>query len=271
MSATDLERRLADALRQQADDVMAEADTQARHRDLMRALRRSSRDDDVPGLHPSRSPRRAWVAGLAAAAAVALVVGLSTLLPLRTTEQGGPVNAPEPSAVRVARDFVDAFAAFDRDRAAAYLSDDAELHLWATRTGEDVWRRGNRWLEAVGSQIILTSCQLTGTSALGTLVECAFSWHALHSDELGFAPNTGGLFMFTVNDDLIVFARQSGASDVFDVEVWQPFAEWVKATHPEDAPQMYADWPSQGYESLTPRSIALWEELSREWAQGQRR
>lgn len=271
MSATDLERRLAEALRRQADEVIAEADTQARHHDLMRELRRVARHDEVPRVEPSRSRRRAWVAGVAAAAAVALVVGLSTLLPVRTPEHDGPVNAPEPSAVRVARDFVDAFASFDRARAASLLSDDAELHLWAKPTGEDAWRLGNRWLQAVGARFILSSCELTGTSALGTLVDCAFSWHALRSDELGHGPYAGGLFTFTVAHDEIVWARQSASSDEFDRDVWQPFADWVRETHPEDAREMYADWPNQGYESLTPRSIELWRELTREWVRELRR
>lgn len=276
MSTTDLERRLADALREQADEVIAGADTQGRHRDLMRELRHESARHhaprrDVSRIEPSRPVWRVWAAGLAAAAAVALVVSLPALLPRPTEDRESPARIPEVSAIRVARDFVDAFASFDRERAASYLADDAELHIWPTRVGEDAWRIGNRWLEAVGGQVILNSCQLTGTSALGTLVECAFDWHALHSAELGYEPNPGGLFMFTVDDDMIVWARQSGASDVFDLQVWQPFADWVLETHPEAAPAMYADWPNQGYESLTPRSIELWGELSREWVREQRR
>jgi len=270
MSATDLERRLADALRQQADEVMTEADTQARHQELMREIRRVSRHDDVPRVEPSGSPRRAWVVGLAAAV-VALVVGLSTLMPVRTTEQDGPVGAPEPSAVRVARDFVDAFASFDIERAESLLADDAEVHIWSTSTGKDVWRQGFRWLEAVGAKLILHSCRLTGASALGTLVECAFDWQTLHSEELGYGPYVGGLFMFTVDDEKVVWVRQSSASDQFGVEMWDPFAAWVRRTHPEAAPVMYADWPDQRWESLTPRSIELWEELSREWVQEQGR
>lgn len=274
MSATDLERRLADALRQHADEVIAEADTQARHGDLMRELRqlrRSSRDHEVLRVQPSRSPRRSWVVGLAAAAAVALVVGLSTLLPQQADDPQVVAPAADASALRVARDFVDAFASFDVERAESLLAEDAETHIWSTRTGEDVWRQGFRWLEAVGAKTILHSCRLTGTSALGTLVECAFDWHTLYSEKLGYGPYVGGLFMFTVDDGKVVWVRQSSMSDQFGVEMWQPFAKWVKATHPENAPQMYADWPNQGYESLTPHSIELWRELSREWVRAQRR
>lgn len=274
MSATDLERRLADALRQHADEVIAEADTQARHGDLMRELRqlrRSSRDDEVPRVQPSRSPRRSWVVGLAAAAAVALVVGLSTLLPQRADDPQVVAPAADASALRVARDFVDAFASFDVERAESLLAEDAETHIWSTRTGEDVWRQGFRWLEAVGARTILHSCRLTGTSALGTLVECAFDWHTLYSEKLGYGPYVGGLFMFTVDNGKVVWVRQSSMSDQFGVEMWQPFAKWVKVTHPEDAPMMYADWPEQSWESLTPRSIELWRELSREWVREQRR
>ena len=271
MTATDLERRLADTLRRGADEVIATADTHTRHQELMRELRREPRDDRPPRPAPSRSGWRAWTVGVAAAAAVAAVVSLPALVPRQTEDRESPARVPEPSAIRVARDFVDAFASFDRVRAASLIAEDAELHIWTDRTGADVWRQGLRWLEAVGARVILRSCELEGSARLGTLVECAFDWHVLHSDELGYDPFVGGLFMFYVDDDRIVWARQSGASDVFGVEVWDPFAAWVRETHPEDAPEMYADWPSQGYEALTPRSIELWRELSREWVQEQRR
>jgi hypothetical protein len=279
MSATDLERRLADALRQQADEVMAEADTQARHHDLMRELRRESRSDsrsesrldDLSQGAPSPRARRAWAVGLAAAAAVAAVVALPAVLPQQTEDREGPARGPETSAVRVAREFVDAFASFDRERAASYLADDAELHVWTTQVGEDVWWQGNRWLEAVGGRIILISCRPNGTSALGDLAECAFEWHSLHSEQLGYDPYAGGLFSFYVDDEEIVWARQSSQSDSFHEELWAPFADWIERTHPEAGPRMYEDWPRMDWESLTPRAIALWEGLSREWVQEQLR
>lgn len=284
--STDLERRLAEALRRQADEVIAGAETQARHRDLMRQIGREARGQRWRGapLHqtpsrdwswdePPRSGKRAWTVVVAAAAAVTaiLAVSLPTLLAPQTTQRQTVTLAPEASALRVARDFIDAFASFDRERAGSLLADDAEVHIWATRTGEDVWRRGNRWLEAVDAKTILLSCQVTGASALGTLVECAFNWHTLHSEKLGYGPYVGGLFMFTVDDGKVVWVRQSSASDEFGAKVWTPFAEWVRERHPGAASVMYADWPDQGWESLSPRSIELWEELSREWVREQRR
>lgn len=281
---TDLERRLTDALRQQAEEVMAEPRTQERHHALMLEIGREARRERWHHPHPTALPdrsrdgsagrrARAWTVALAAAASVTAIVAVSlpTLLAPQTSERTTVTTEPEASAVRVARDFFDAFASFDRERAASLLADDADVRIWKTRTGEDVWREGNRWLEAVDSKTILLSCQLTGSSALGTLVECAFDWHSLHSEDLGYGPYVGGMFMFTVDDDEVVAVRQSSFSEAFGAEMWGPFADWVARNHPDAGPVMYADWPDQNWESLTSRSIELWRELSREWMREQRR
>jgi len=258
--STDLERRLADVLQRRADEAMAGTDTQARHGDLLRELR-----DETSG-----PAWRTWTAGVAAAAAAAAVVAVSvpSVLPSRTNDGDAPAGEPETPAVRVASEFFDAFRSFDRERAASYLAEDADLQIWVLRSGEDAWRRGNRWLEAAGWDPTLLSCEQTGTSALGTYVECAFDYHALHSEQLGRGPYVGALFRCTVDEGEIVAARMSGSSPEFGEEMWDPFAEWLNKTYPDQAAVMYEE-PEQEWESLHPRSIELWRELSLEWAQEQ--
>jgi hypothetical protein len=40
--------------------------------------------------------------------------------------------------------------------------------------------------------------------------------------------------------------------------MWEPFAHWVAETYPEDAAQMYKDWPGQTEQATDQRSAELW-------------
>jgi hypothetical protein len=48
--------------------------------------------------------------------------------------------------------------------------------------------------------------------------------------------------------------------------MWEPFADWVFAAHPEDLKVMYTGGGTEV--RLTEESIRLWEQRSREYADG---
>jgi hypothetical protein len=50
--------------------------------------------------------------------------------------------------------------------------------------------------------------------------------------------------------------------------MWEPFAEWVSTNHPEDVAAMYKG-DFRDYQ-LTPESIRLWEQHTREYVKAVR-
>ena len=209
----------------------------------------------------ARRRRRAWIAGglVAAAAATALIVWRPGL--------GSDKADPEPvgqeqRAEQTATAFVEAFGDFDPDRAATYLAENAELTIWEDELGNDHWRRGNRWLQAAGTQILLDKCQALWTTGPATYVSCAFDMHALGSEQLGRGPYPDNAFSLTVNDGEIVDASMTLASrsNGFSEEMWRPFAKWMVRTYPVDAAVMYYNYPKTDWAHETPRSFELWRQ-----------
>lgn len=258
MSTPELERRLTAVLKQHAEDAMNETHTEERLQTLVADAEREQ-----------RRRRRTWVAGGLAAAAVAVGVLWASNLVGGETDTAVPAQAP--SAEEVATSFLDAYASFDRAGAASYLADVNYLSIWSGPGGVDAWRDGNRWFEAIGFKMLNESCTERATTSIGTEVRCTFDYHAIRSDELGRGPFTGSVFTFTIKDGEVAGAVQEleFQGNGFSTQMWEPFAAWVSETHPEDAAIMYADWPSQSLESLTPRSIALWEKQTRNYVEAQ--
>ena len=117
MSTPELERRLGEVLRQHAEDAMDSTDTQTRFEELEHDLRRNR-----------PRTRIGWVA--AAAAAAAVIAALVVVDASRDDGSGTPAGpVDEGAATELASDFVDAVAAYDADRAASYLADDARIEL----------------------------------------------------------------------------------------------------------------------------------------------
>jgi hypothetical protein len=259
VTTSELERRLTALLKQHAEDAMNSTRTE-QQLDILAAGVEQER----------RRRRRNWAAGglAAAAATVGLVLWASNL----GAETDTAVPAQQP-AVEVATSFLAAYASFDRDEAESYLADDAFLDIWQGAGGVEAWREGNRWFEAIGFKMENESCMEQETSSAGTQVRCTYDFHAIRSDELELGPFSGSFFTFTVQDGEIVSADQEleflGSGDGFSARMWEPFANWVARTHPEDAAIMYADWPSQQLESLTPRSIELWEKQTKNYVAAQ--
>lgn len=256
MTPSDLERRLAALLHEHAEDAMHDTDTEERLETLL-----------IGAEQDTRRRRRVWAAGaLAAAAVTAAVIAWAPGL-------GGDGKEAAPDiatgtayqAERVATRFVTAYASFDRTEAAGYLADSV--------AGFDGWRRENRWFEAVGFRMLLDPCRAQGESSSRDIrVVCPYDYDALRSDALARGPFTGSSFVATVRDGRIVTADLGLAyeNNGFSARMWEPFAVWVSKNHPEDAADMYADWPSTTLAAHTPRSDRLWRRYSLEYVKHQR-
>ncbi len=196
MSTSELECRLGDVLQRHAEDAMNSTNTEE---ELERLLDDTGRS--------ARRRHRAWIAGGLVVAAAVIVwrpdLGSDKADPNRWTRNNGPSR---PGG------FVEAFADFDPDRAATYLASGADLTIWTDQLGNDHWRRGNRWLQAAGTQIRLDSCDALWTSGPGTHVSCVLDLEGLGSEQLGRGPYPDNTFTLTINDGEIVDASMELAS-----------------------------------------------------------
>jgi hypothetical protein len=178
---------------------------------------------------------------------------------------------PATAAEGVAMGFVDAYGAFDADRALAYLPEEAlatghtpVIGAWES---PDRFRRELRLLAASGFKQMVTGCDEQDVTDLGVSVRCDFDLHEIRSDEIGFGPYTGNYWQLTVRDGKVTSAASSWPflANGSSKEMWEPFRQWVESVYPEDAAVMYLG-PSVGQgPAITDESIRLWEQRSREW------
>lgn len=198
-------------------------------------------------------------------AAIAMIVatrgGRDATIPAGDPGTSSPVG---PTAVEVATGFVEAFGAFDADRAIAYLADDVDLSQLDAKTVE-AFPLELSLFEAMGYQQTLAEpCRETGTSASGTAVRCPIDWHAIRSAEIGLGPYPG-YWDLTVRDGEIARAQLDFNIDEFSPQMWEPFAAWVAREHPRSGDVMY-DPPYTNF-ALTEQSIRLWERRTREYVE----
>ena len=182
---------------------------------------------------------------------------------------GAPEEAPDATARDVASRFLEAFGAFDADRAIDYLAEDAEISALLIGTAsvegaEEELRLNLSMLEAQSYEQRLGSCEQTGTLAFGTGVRCQFDFHLLGSDEIGRGPYSGSYFELTVRDGEVVQGSVSYEIEEFSPEMWEPFADWVSTTYPYDAAEMYTDGSYTGVR-ISEASIRLWGRHVREY------
>jgi hypothetical protein len=201
-----------------------------------------------------RWSERKMIGALAAAAVVALVL-IAALLIIQSRDE-----APATDQAGVATGFLEAYGAFDVEKARTYLADDATI---ASMTAQDDLRLLLSYLEATGYQQILNSCEEVGNAGSGN-VHCTFRFHALRSSELGRGPFGGSSFDLVVRDGKVVRATQIWEVEKFSPQVWEPFANWVSKAHPKDAAVMYED-ETQSSVQLTRKSIRLWKLRTQEY------
>jgi hypothetical protein len=211
-----------------------------------------------------KAKRNKKVGAVAAAAAIGLVA-VAWILATRGEQDAGtpPNEAAGATAEEVATGFLEAYGAFDADRAYTYLADDADISGLGVVGTQKEFRRFIAWLEAEGYKQMLDPCEELASSPSGTLVRCAFDFHALGSDQIGLGPYSGSTFLLNVRDGEIVRASLSWDIDEFSPQMWEPFAEWVSATYPRDFAVMYTDGGSNF--RLTEESIRLWERHTRQY------
>ena len=199
---------------------------------------------------------------------------------------GSGTSANEPAvdaaAEKVATSFLEAYGAFDVEQAITYLSDDADISGLISSVGSlqdsvgsqdaagslKAFRLLVSFLEAEAYKQMLHSCEEVGSSASGTDLRCPFDFHAIRSDEIGLGPFSGSYFDLTVGDGEVVRASTTWDIGEFSPQMWEPFADWVFAAYPEDLKVMYTGGGT-GVQ-LTEESIRLWEQRSREYADGAR-
>ena len=190
-----------------------------------------------------------------AVAAVALIVG-------NWERQGATTPATGMTAEEIATGFVEAYGAFDADRAISYFAEDVDLSGWGGSV--EGLQQTVALFRAIGYEQTLDSCQETSNSAVGTGVHCTFDYQNLRSDELGVGPFSGGSFDITVRDGTIVRVSGRLAIGKFSPQVWEPFAAWVSKAYPKDVAVMYTDGTLSDWR-LTEQSIRLWERHTKEY------
>jgi hypothetical protein len=177
-------------------------------------------------------------------------------------------TAADP-AVDVAQGFVDAYGAFDTERAMTYLADAADVRGLVRAYNEELEGTMDQlplvlaWLEAIGHEQMLDSCAEQSSSAAGLVLRCTYDFHSFGSDERGLGPYHGSFFDLTVRDGEIVRAAGNVEISEFSPQMWEPFFYWMDANHPDDAEVMYI--PSGNGARFTEESIRLWEQHIREY------
>lgn len=205
-----------------------------------------------------RPSSRAVLAG-AAAAALILIGGIVVL---SNTDVTAPA-ADQPS-LEIADSFLREFGNFNIKKAYEYLAYDADLsHFTPTGNRDDLgWYAA--WLQATGYTQTRSRCTEVSVTAARTTVRCPFQYRALRSDELGFGPYGDSYFDLTVVDGKITSAWMTFGLERFSEQVWEPFANWVSATYPEDAAVMFTN-SSLSKQRITEESNQLWEEHTQEF------
>lgn len=173
----------------------------------------------------------------------------------------------EPNAEAIATGFVEAFGAFDAERAAGYLAPGAEIPegLRAEELPLLI-----SFFQAQGFRQMLDPCEVTSTAASGTWVLCPYDFHAIRSDVIGLGPFHGSYWFITVRDGAVVRAIQEWEIEEFSPQMWKPFAEWVYTTYPRDFAVMYTGGHDNFRRTnfrLSEESIRLWGRHSREYVE----
>jgi hypothetical protein len=224
-------------------------------------------DIDRPPTEPTK-PRR-WPIITAAAAAVVLIVGGVLVLAAGDDADDDTTVAAETTAEEVARGFLDAYAAYDADRALTYLADDALGEIVGeaeTPATPEAFRLVLAADEAMGYKQTITDCEQRGETASGVSVRCAYDYHNLGSDQLGLGPYSGSYWDLTVRDGRIVSAEShiSIGTNSASRQTWEPFNNWVTTLYPEDAAVMYGN-ARHTYGRVSEEAIRLWEQHVQEY------
>ncbi len=203
---------------------------------------------------------------IVAAAAVVIVIALVGV----SSSTGGDDDTdaaavPTVAPTELADSFVASLAEYDAVEATSYLTA-------ASRSTHDDLPSELRSRAATGFEMFFDRCREVGGGSDHTIVRCPFAYHGLRSEELGFEPYEGSTYRIVVRDGRIDGFSEKLEFELnrFSVEVWEPFHEWLLATHPDDVAVMYTDESAED-RSTTDESNALWERRTREYVETVRR
>jgi hypothetical protein len=227
--------------------------------------------------------RRSSIGKKLGAFVVAAAIGLAALVIILSTHpwrHAIPVNPPPTTApadttpVAIATNFLQTYGAFDSKAATGYLADDADIGSLIGTESVDASTNADKlqllisFLEAQGFEQMVDPCEVTGASGTDTYVLCTFSFHMFRSNEIGRGPFDGSYYNLTVRDGKIVQASVAYDTERFSPQMWEPFLDWLRQTHPDDVAVMYEDETGTNYR-LSPDSIRLWEQRTRGYVQSQ--
>ncbi|HET7735726.1 MAG TPA: hypothetical protein VFK52_07110 [Nocardioidaceae bacterium] len=243
MTASDVERRLADLLRDRAEEAMQQTDTEEQRTLLI-----------TEGEQDQRRRQRARYVAIAVAAAAVVAAFTFT--------RGGEDRADVPPADHVptesealAARFLVAVSAGDVRGAEGMLADGAkpdggDVEAWAA---EVAWNGSN------GSTLVAHRCRESGSTPAGTTVACEYSRHGLASAAWGLGPYDG-TYLVTVRDGAVVEASDEFpfAFNGYNNEVWGPFASFVADRSLRHAEAMYTDLTFTAPRT-DDRALELWE------------
>ena len=188
---------------------------------------------------------------------LALVVGALALTTRWVdSDESAPPASPSVTdqAKQVAAGFLQAYGAYDADRALSFVADGAVTD-WGTPEG---LRDSLSWNEAAGWTELRTPCQRTGVDGDTVDLRCDYSVHSLGSERIGRGPYGDSYWALHVRDGKILYARPyfPYGSNGFSREMWEPFLAFVNGSYPGDADVMYNEDRSEG--KTTPESLRLW-------------
>jgi hypothetical protein len=188
--------------------------------------------------------------------------------PTTVARSSTTVTPAELSPEQVASEFLDAYGAYDADRALAYLSEEGLAsgagHTTISWGSPDGFRMEVAMAQGRHIKQMRPRCERQGKSSDGVAVRCAFAFHAFRSDEIGRGPFTDNNWDLVVRDGKIASAvsNWSFITNGFSAQMWEPFQRWVASAHPDEIQALYP----VGDPVPTEASIQLWDARLAEWA-----
>lgn len=216
--------------------------------------------NDKPNSTSLARRRRVIIGALAAVAVVALGIVIVPRMAERI-----PVATQPSTPVETADAFVEAYhGSFEFEEAFTYLGVDPEA-VGLSTAGAENYPLLARFFEATGNQLVDLQCDELSASPEESVVSCTWWTHNFFSDQLGKGPFGPDMDEFTIVEGKIVSIvdKTDQGPNEFSNQIWEPFADWIAANHPDDRAVMYDPFPS-GWR-ITDESIPLWEQRLQEY------
>ena len=200
--------------------------------------------------------RRGWLIATAVFLAV-LAAGAAVLL----TGNGEPDVADTPQGI------AELFIEGDATTAVGLLANDAVFDH-STATSVEEYSAFRDWQVATGAFATVTECSET-PAGVTVEVSCSYIHGNAWSEALDVGPYDGSKWVFVIGDGQIQELRQTFDFSEFAPQANLPFRRWLEDAHPADFMMMTQPEDKWGSVTLTPESIALWEQYTNEFVASQ--